>query len=958
MSLGRLRYMLWIEGFPYAFCTDNSLENGISQDRYCYEGLSLEGCRIVENINLRECFPEIDSMTVRIKIPEAIGFRMFAYNPEPISFLTAKASESTTSFTIDGNGTEFGADDYAYIGTEVVQIGAASATSLTSLTRTRWDTLSQVHYINIGDNDYYNAYIYMAYDDSAGLYYPPPVLDNRRVYLIQYREGETPGAYGPTNGSFTDRCIYRGVIGQAPALGSDGVTWELTISPITSLFEQEICISEREWNITGIYHSDDNACAVLVRDAEDGTANDIEYYKLIGYWNNDEDFIASLNAMLVSEYSNFPGTYIDEQNWSINDNGTVNVTLHTNDTDPYNYLIGYVSSLEGCIDIARDVWWNDSSGKINEVVTLTSLPGEDAWKTSNYADSAKYLKSPYDENCIHAGRRNMLGKVYLQKDNLEHLLFNGATPEDGSNVTVGSYPSDRIYLESAIEPFVFANDSLLIETPGFDPILLKVDSVTSSSNILYVTVVLPYSPNISSGSGISTNVFATLYNAISTTARRLNAFFTSTWPYPLNSATKIQVIPNLTANGDLYDFMNYMDAYSIYANTGLNPFVTSQDMDISSTINTLISNQSDGIQYLVDRDYLFGEKVSFKDVLIEECRLYGVFAHLNTEGKVTLTPLQMPSKNQSLTTIDADQIVTPFDGLGAWPTWMPDREGIVNIIELEYGYDVTTGKWPKSVDIIDDVSVTQYKNRGRAAMKLKPYSSATNTPDENNADLVKVARRLLSFFASSYDIVEVPVTLEYMTTLTCGSYVSLTSNHLPDTSDGTKGVTNRPGVVVGREWPLDPSESIGKLRVRLEKGDAQGGYAPACYVSSSSINHAATHKFDLTVTQNKFAPTGENDSDYFSAGNHIMVLEANDATPQVWYGSITTIPNATTITIQLDDVFNTLTMPGVWYLSFAYYDVGLSEYVPLSSQQSYVYVSESTGRFDSAADKEKGDRFR
>jgi hypothetical protein len=914
----------------------------------------LEGCYISENINLRDCWPEIDSFTCKITAPEDIGYKMFAQKTKPITWLTLDEDEVGGTIDVAKGTNAATTNDYIYVGTEVMKVGTVGAESF-AVTRTQWDTISQGHYKSQKNIEEFNPFLYMAYDDSAGVYYPPPAIENRRVWLIQYREGETPDTDTPLDAGFTDRWVFRGVIAQAPMLAPDGVSWIMTIAPITTLFEQEFAPNRGDgWGITGIYHSDDNAATVVEYDTLDGDHSDKKFYKFVGYWETDEEF-----AEEITNYMDDKGTNVDDQHWAMEPDGKITNTIDTDAVSAPVYSSFYISSMEGCIDF-DDAWNFESAGK-TRIVGYTSLTtSTQYWRESNIKASKVFYSDDIANASIMGFPRGYLGMVPMDwRKWANGGTIAGANPEDNLNDTVGNNPSNRVYIESSIEPFLTTDDRLRIETPGCGPIVVGVSTINNTSGVYYVHLDDPFLSQMApSGGGLLSQWIALVNRGVSTFANAVPVVLggSSIWPYPLDGSTKIQVIKVYTSDSNLADFVDEVTDESIYANNGSVPFITSYDID--DTMDSTISDQKSGIPFLEARNYAFGEKVSFRDVIIEECKLYGVFLRSGSDGKITCSKLKMPSSTETHTTINSDNIITQYASTGEWPSWTPDQEGIVSLVEFKYGYDHVTKGYESESTVMDDLSITLYKNRGRSAIEIKPYSTTSKPADVDSEDLERIANRLLGFFAQSYDIIEIPVSMDLMTTVFCGSYVSVTSSHIPDTSDGTKGITAKPGLVVGRQWPLDPSESVGRLRVRIERGETEGGYAPACYVSSAT--NVSGYTYDLTVTANKYAPTGENDNSYFSAGQQIMVIERNDSVPDAYYGEVATVPNSTTVRVDILSTAGPSSLPGIWHLTYSDFSnvASLAGYVALSAQQNYVYVAEADGDLYALADKAQGDRFK
>jgi hypothetical protein len=413
-----------------------------------------------------------------------------------------------------------------------------------------------------------------------------------------------------------------------------------------------------------------------------------------------------------------------------------------------------------------------------------------------------------------------------------------------------------------------------------------------------------------------------------------------TWPYPLNETTTIKIIKSFATEGDTSDFVAAIIDKAPQANSGTTPFITGSDLNEADIIDMFDGTNDDltlGLSFLSKREYSFQAKVSVLDALKEECKLLGACMKLDSTGALTIFNLEMPAKTEAgFTTINTNNIITPYGSVGSWIRWSPDLEGVINVIDLSFGYNVGDDGFEDGKKIINHESLATYKNRGRAEMQITPYSRAKTQPKDSTTIEV-IAKNILGFFASDYDIVEIPVSTELMTSVYCGTKVKVTSSHIPNTSSGTRGVTAAPGICVGREWPLDATVPFGTLKIRLDRGTPEGGYAPSCLVTTAT--NVSGNTWDLTVTENLYSPSGEDDNSYFNAGEQIKLIQVNDASPDTGVGTVSTVSDATTVRVAL-----TATAP--WGATFTgnYYMVfdALSS-SPTSDQQEYAYVAENDG---------------
>jgi len=164
---------------------------------------------------------------------------------------------------------------------------------------------------------------------------------------------------------------------------------------------------------------------------------------------------------------------------------------------------------------------------------------------------------------------------------------------------------------------------------------------------------------------------------------------------------------------------------------------------------------------------------------------------------------------------------------------------LINTITLSEGYDPETDEWENEITIRDADSIGTHKSRGRGELEVTVYSTGRELLTRDQVSAIGV--RLFGFMAADYATVTVRVPLACFGFLV-GSTVLLTSPRVPN-GDGTRGVTNRRCIVVGRRWPLDPEVGAGELTLWMLL-DELSGYTPSAQVTGQSNTSGDT--WDIT----------------------------------------------------------------------------------------------------------------
>src|SRR5690606_40372051 len=95
-----------------------------------------------------------------------------------------------------------------------------------------------------------------------------------------------------------------------------------------------------------------------------------------------------------------------------------------------------------------------------------------------------------------------------------------------------------------------------------------------------------------------------------------------------------------------------------------------------------------GRLHLTSRIYLVGGEIDLDELLSHECRLYGVFPRLDSDGKIGLAYLELPTSTAILagTLDDGDVLVSDQP-----PTWERNAtDGSINVVEVKSGYSLVT----------------------------------------------------------------------------------------------------------------------------------------------------------------------------------------------------------------------------------------------------------------------------
>jgi hypothetical protein len=243
----------------------------------------------------------------------------------------------------------------------------------------------------------------------------------------------------------------------------------------------------------------------------------------------------------------------------------------------------------------------------------------------------------------------------------------------------------------------------------------------------------------------------------------------------------------------------------------------------------------------------------------------------------------------------------------------------------------------------DVASLSAYKSKGVDTLEIQP--EVNSTYDLTSAQAIEVGSRIVRFFGQPYETITVKARRTAETIAArLGDVVMLTSDLIPNSGNGTRGVSNRRGRIVGRSVPFDPAESATvefTIIMHTQSGSGtDGANNIAGYAGSAVITGAANiaaNRWTCTVTQSFYAPDNGDDTDFFAVGDYVIAIQDDDATPNTQTGTVES-KTATTIVVAFDGVAPWGgAFSGAYTLDFADVSVGMTDL-----QDDYCYTGDAT----------------
>lgn len=362
-----------------------------------------------------------------------------------------------------------------------------------------------------------------------------------------------------------------------------------------------------------------------------------------------------------------------------------------------------------------------------------------------------------------------------------------------------------------------------------------------------------------------------------------------------------------------------------YANRGTAPALTSLDL---SDWSSVITEAARGLGVLTRRAYALAEGVDLDELLAAEFQLHGVFPVVESDGKIGLRVLRLPTASEAATTIDEEIYEVGWSSI--------QRTGeTINTVVYRRGYSAREDDYTLPPITVRDVTALSLDNEARE-MEVAPKSNSRLYDGLITAEEAsELALPYVATYGYPLDYVTVNVSWKLHDVL-LGDVVRFQADHLPDPISGGRPL-DVTAIVIGREWAL--GEAHGTLRLMVSNL-AIAGYTPTARVTSTSPVSGNT--WDITVNHTLYAPLDAsgavetNVDALFEAGHKVRVLEYDDESPTSVAGTVDSV-NTSTHVIRV--TFDASWTPGAstWELIFD------DHATVTSAQQGYAYVGDSAG---------------
>lgn len=770
-----------IEGLDREFVTDEYLAGAGSDGRVRCTGFLGNSFMFSEKCDLTNHFLDCEGFTAQIADVEETGTLTFGAMPTGTTYLAAALSTASASMTVL-NTAPFTAGDYIHVATECMSIvTVVDATTLT-VGRGKRDTTTQAHYTNDGENL-----------RSPEVTNAPVSIEGRRVYVYAYGNGET--------GDGT--LIYRGVCATDARL-SNSTTWEITVDPISSLFDQQIGLDlDEPVSPRGILYQPGSDLGVHIT-MHTGTAPssspaymatfslaaELGTSDYLGgvFFETQEEFCDALNGLIVSKTALFGSPY------SLTSGSTANEpTLKAVPDGTTGWHLEYKTGTtqKWC---SVNYW---SPIDCNTQATFSATPNaaltRDGEAQTVVAASTTYVVPRVTGDIPGAGT-------------VPRGFFNGNfySTSDGHGGTRIGATSNIIPLGGSIVPSV-SSALAKVQWPecgSYPEEEVEMEVVSIDGTYRFVQL-----RSIGDSVGLTS--------------------------HPWTSVCKPSIrFSRILTHGNIWDFLAaIMSDAPDGGNIGRVPFIISDEDVAASVSQTTIDSLASRSPIMSSRTYGQFKPMKLREVIEPEILLLGAVMSTDSNGRIVFRKLQASAATEA-----SNGAITSHEQLD-FPPWERNSFGSVNTVVLKTGWDPREDSYNGRTFIVRDVGSL---GRNKTARKLEIEPKSFIDGDDamiTDSDVTALTAPIVGLLGYPYDTVTVKVPLTCFD-LFVGDNVTLTSAQVPN-SIGSRGI-NAGGIVIGRKW--SPYEGTGEVTLLVSLQNI-AGYAPTWRVTASS----GSNPYTLTV---------------------------------------------------------------------------------------------------------------
>jgi hypothetical protein len=867
---GRVGLRFQIAGMPFEAVTDEAMAGSGAGFATRAAGLKREGIVLAHDVDFARAELNASPITIRIADTTAtLGptrtpwTKLFSKTATGRTWLDATCDDVTATITVRSTS-GFAASGRIWIDQECIEYTGITATTFTGCSRGSQFTVPTFHYSL----------------DTTGTHAAevtdwPQSMEGRHCWLYTYGQLDDPSGDG------TQR--WAGIISR-DARQVDGTTWELSVDPITRVFQGpfggDLALPMRP---RGIYYPWSCCFFLEIYVSTDNTAANLPSaptatIQITGFYETQDAFCSAVQGAIDGSSASGRG-----------------LTCVSDGPSGFHFELTTASATQRFVAIYATSPLDEVHGNYSAPGAPTLLlPLLDSGKSpvgTTIGASASVSASTtyyYVHGTALPGRGPRIASgTYFEVTHTDAVSAPGSVPRGAFLHSTGTGDNPMVLPEGwrtrcSKPSAASAAPTYRVYLDGFNP-LTGLDSFSIDYGHDGPTVT----------SGLITHDDAT---------RRIDLQGPG---IPMYQSVCFAGLPCPVLHpvryygvGTLHDLrLALISAVSTGAPSATAPYL----YDVSLSNATLLTSDFGGwgaadiTGFRVARRYWSsGKAQKLGEVLTEEAKNAGCFWSLDANGRIELYQVGIAPTTGSWT-LDATKELTDR-GPSAWER---SAKGSVAQVVVSTDYDPLKDEWPGD-PIPFQFAAAMGRNPSAQPIEIKPRSRLYDpggllTFAQVLTEYAMITGGLFSLFGYAYSVITLDAPFTFLTAI-CGDTVVITSKNLPSGTGG-RGMSQRNGVIIGKRVSFE--DSAIKLTILCSELN-YSGYTPTSRISSS----ANTGGFNYTLTIAAPAGTGAtraySDGTAFKNGDAIRIVLWDSTTSSTQTGFVTADGTATTVLVNLD----------------------------------------------------------
>ena len=287
------------------------------------------------------------------------------------------------------------------------------------------------------------------------------------------------------------------------------------------------------------------------------------------------------------------------------------------------------------------------------------------------------------------------------------------------------------------------------------------------------------------------------------------------------------------------------------------------------------------------------------EVLVPELLLRGAFLVWKS-GVLRWTRWQTPSAAVTTHAFTENNKASADPNDAQRTTSQVTSEFLCNVLKVQYNRTALSGEYASTDEVRFIASIGDHGSAQPFTIAARnSYGQFAGTGDTVKALLADLVAILMPMFGKPIRRMRRTISFNYFEGVAPGDMCIVTDNFARDPETGTRGVTQRVGLIIKHSyiWPQNGSDLYGEVDIIFPDFDSVPVYAPSAQLDNGAANagYAANSpsagKSTLTFEEHEFSKASASvDISHFAAGDKVYIYEVDDTSAALsWTGIIESV---------------------------------------------------------------------